>query len=216
MSLVDVTHESLGQLLERDVPEAHVLIAKNSVLGLDAAGIADILGVTTENVEAIEADADYKQIRLLVAAKHNEGTLKTDLTWDALEGKALENLHKRLQLGGGDVETNLRIAVAANRAQRRHLPQNRTLDASRAGERVQLRLTKRIVERLTHNGAERETTQELSVLNGGASNISFETLDEHLGVNRKPRTVANYRIHQAADVIDQGELEHLMDSSAKR
>lgn len=216
MSLVSLTVESLGQMLGREVPEAHLLIAKNSVLGLDSHGIAEILGVELAEVQEIEDDPEYKEVRLIVASRHNDTSITTDLTWDDIESKALQNIAKRIDFEK-DIDTNLKIAAVANRAQRRHTaPTNRILDAGAAGASVKLTLTKRIMERLTSDGGrEVETIQQVSIKGGSASNPSFADIDEHLGVSARARTPAGVSARLPSDTLDPASLTRLMDGSRK-
>lgn len=216
MSLIDLTHESLGRMIGQEIPESYVLIAKNSVMGLAGPAIAELLGVTPEEILEIESDELYRHARLIVAAHYNSDQVEVDLSWDALESKALAKLLKRVDYEQ-DVDTNLRIATMANRAQRRTtLPQNRPLDASRAGETVQLTLTKRVIERFSDRGSEVETTQQLSVRDGGASNLTFEDLDRHLGVSARPRIPANLSFRTSEPNLDARKLEEFMNQSIKK
>lgn len=208
--MIELTTDSLARMLGREIPDAHLLVAKNSVMGLDSHGIADLLGVGVEEVKGIEDDPEFREVRLIVAAKHNEGSIQKDLSWDALEEGALKNLMKRIDYET-DVETNLRIAMIANRAQRRHQsPMNRVLDARDAQGTVQLTLTNRIIERLTNRGPERETTQQLSIKNGSASNPSFSEIDEALGVTARPRIAENISFRTYEPEVDQDSLNQLM------
>lgn len=186
MSLTELTSESLGALFGRAVPDAHVLVAKNSVLGLDSQAIADLLGVDLSEVQELESDPGYKEVRLYIGAKHNESQLETAATWDDLERKSLQNIAKRIDYEK-DIEKNLRVAMVANRAARRvvAVPQNQVLDAGSISRKVDLTLSKRVIERLTNQGPERETTHQVSITGGGASNITFAEVSEHLGIKPK-------------------------------
>jgi len=217
MSLVDITIESLAAQIGKVVPESYLLIAKNAVLGLDAYAIADILGVEVNEVKEIEEDQDYKAVRLIVAATHNQSSVDRDLSWDELERITLQNLVKRASTGNMDTDTNLRIAALANRATRRHLPSNRTLDAGAAGGRVGITLTKRVIEKLTGQGAERITESQVSL--NGTENPSFSEIDSLLGVSNRARTAANlsFKVTEAEpEQFDPNDLDALMEESMKR
>lgn len=215
MALVEHTAESLSKQFGREVPDVHVLIAKNLILGLDSHGISDILGVAVEEVEEILEDHEFKEVRLFLAAHHNQEGVAADLTWDSIEQKALKNIAKRIEFDG-DLETNLKVAALANRAQRRYqAPKNKPLDAGAAGGTVNLTLTRRVVERLTNHTQERETTQQLSIMNGSASNPSFQEVDELLGATRRPRIADNYRIHATPEEFTMEDLEREMSRGAK-
>lgn len=192
MSIASLTVESLGAMLGREVPDAHLLVAKNSVLGLDAPAIAELLGVEVGEVKELEESEDYKEVRLLIAARYNESGVETDLTWDDIENRALKNIAKRIDYEK-DLEKNLRIAAVANRATRRHQsPTNRVLDAAAAGRSVKLTLTNRMIQRLSGGGEiEHSQTQQVSIKGGSASNPTFAEIDEHLGVTARPRIPSN-------------------------
>lgn len=218
MSLIEMTSESLGRQLGREIPDAHVLIAKNSVLGLDDSGIADLLGVTLEEVGSVTTTEEYKEVRLLIAAKYNESQIETEGSWDTLEQKALKNLLSRVDFDK-DVDTNLRIAAIANRATRRlssNLPTNRVLDASATDRRVNLTLSRRIMEKLTATGPERETVESLSITDGRASNISFAEVSQHLGISNRPRIAENVRIRTHEPSLSQDQLLEEMDKSFRK
>lgn len=211
MSLIELTADALGQLLGREIPDAHVLVAKNSVLGLDSQGIADLLGVDLAEVQELEADPHYKEVRLIIAAKQNEAQLETAATWDDIERKSLKNITNRIDYEK-DLEKNLRVAMVANRATRRvAVPRNDPLDASKIADRVNITLSKRVIERLSNSGAERETTQKLSITGGGASNISFAEVSEHLGIG--PRRVP---AGTPTGDVQSEDLLRLMRGSVKR
>lgn len=220
MSLSSINSESLGRVLGRAVEDVHVLIAKNSILGLEAAGIADILGVDVQEVLDIEDDPSYREVRVHIAAQYSSANVETDLTWDDIENRALQNIAKRVDYET-DIETNLRIAAVANRATRRHKsPLNKTLDAGAVGEKVQLTLTKRVIERLSNTGMERETVREISFMNDGISNPTFEDVDKHLGVSSRPRIPSNLSFRTSdpthhAEELDPDALSKLMDSAKK-
>lgn len=221
MSLISITTESLAaQLGKSEIPDSFLLVAKNSVLGLSAQEIADILGVDKTAVEEIEQDEDYRDVRLLVAAHHNESSINRDLSWDELERLALNNLVKRVNSGNLDTDTNLRIAALANRATRRHLPTNHTLDASTSGGRVGITLTKRVIERLTNSGAERETTEQVSFRHGAISNPSFADIDNALGVTNRAKIAGNLSFKvsepEPKEDFDLSDLDALLEESMRK
>jgi hypothetical protein len=223
MSFVELTSESVGHIIGEEVPDAYVLVAKNSVMGLDAFAIADLLGVDESEVRQIQEDEVYKSVRLIIAAKHSESKLETDATWDAIELKTLRLINKRLDITQSlSMEDALRVAAVANRAQRRQeLNKNQPLDAGAAGQRVNLTLTRRIREKLTQEGsAERETTEQISIRDGTMGNPSFADVDKHLGVSTRTRIPSNLSFRTSPPVdsepLDLGELSRLMEQGRKK
>lgn len=186
MSIVTMTADSIGESLGADVPELYVMIAKNSVAGMDSGSMAELLGVPPAEVQEIMNDSLYKSVRLLIATEYASTQVETDLSWDSIENEALRGLNKRVKFEK-DTDTLLRIAAVANKAQRRTSPaKGGILDPANGGTRVPLTLTSRIVHRLSASGAsEIEETRQISVLDGSASNPKFEDIDALLGVSRQ-------------------------------
>lgn len=224
MNFTGITKEFLEGALEREIPDVHMLVAKNSVLGLDSHGIAEILGVDVQEILDIEGDQEYKEVRVHIAAHYNNAQIERDFNWDDVEGKALKILGRKLDGGNVDTETALKMAAVANRATRRHKsPVNRTLDAGGVGQQVKLTLTRRMIERLTSDGgSSRESTQEISITGGDISNPSFADIDQHLGVTARPRIPSNlsFRVSEPAHTPDEGlnlkSLDALMDEHMAR
>ena len=193
MNLMQMTAESLSKSLGETVPDMYVVIAKNSVAGLDSQAIAELLGAETAEVTEIEADQIYKNVRLLIATEYGRGRVDADFSWDALEQSALRNLTKRMHLEA-DPDFNLKVAVMANKAQRRLGDQAKgVLDPSTGGARVPLSLTSRIVKRLNQKTGdmELEETRTISLTDGSAVNPSFEDIDKMFGVSARPAIAEN-------------------------
>ncbi len=217
-----MTSESLTAMLGKPVADAHLIIAKNSVLGLDEGQIADLLGVTVSEVREVQEEELYKEVRVLIAAKYNEQTINTALTWDAIEAQALKNIEKRVSMET-NLETNLKIATLANRAQRRHVNEkNQPLDAGAIGKKVSLTLTRRVRGRLSQQGVAdaREVTEQISIHNGTMENLTFADVDQHLNVTQRVRTPRNLSFRTSDspgfDPVRLEDLDKLMDESMKR
>lgn len=205
MLLLDLTIERVRQELDRPVPELHLAIAKHLVVGMDARGIADVFGVTAEDVREIEEDSDFEEVRLFVAAAYADAQTDSDISWDAVEQQALKNLSLTVS-NNKDPELNLRIAAVANKASRRHRAFTKPLDSSGAGRIVKLTLTERTVRRLEvsdvkviaphANGVEvlpsespanegEAVERELTVeVESSSASPSFAEIDQLLGVSR--------------------------------
>lgn len=208
-----LTTESLTTILGREVQEIYLTLAKSNVYGLDAAAIAETLGVPKDEVEAYMQHADYKDIRLLVGAEHQKSKVETDGNWDGIEQTALTKLAKRVTIES-DPELLLKIAAVANKAQRRTNPtkEQGPLDAGGAAQKVSLTLTKRYTEKLLEgNVMERSETQQISVLDGSAVNPSFDEVQgalRHAAATsgRLPESRAE-RAQSLADSIAKGLLD---------
>lgn len=188
MAMGDLNVESLTRILGKEVPEIHVVVAKNLTLGLDEEAVAQILGVSVEEIRELLTDDTYKEVRTLVGAEHAKTLSQKDMSWDEIESAALENLMPRVK-NTKDTEVLLKIAAVANRAQRRTpSSQSGVLDPSQAGARVPLTLTRRFIERLNGAGqvSEREEVQQISVTNGTAVNPSFNDINALLNVQDHP------------------------------
>lgn len=193
MNMMVMTADSLSKQVNAPVPEIYVTIAKNSIVGLDSASIAELLGCERTEVDQVLDDQVYKDIRLLMAAEYARGKIDADFSWDSLEQQALKNLSKRMHLEQ-DPDFNLRVAVMANKAQRRMTDSGpKVLDPSQGGARVPLNLTSRIVKRLNAKtgDASIEVTRSVSVTDGTAVNPTFEDIDHMFGVSARPMVVEN-------------------------
>lgn len=208
MSIMTMNADSLSATLETAVPEMYVIIAKNSVTGMSAEGIGDLLGVTTQEIQEIQTDEVYKNVRLLLASEYARSVVETDFTWDAIEEQALQNLAKRVPFEK-DTDTLLRIAAVANKAQRRSSPmKDRVLDPALGGTRIALNLTSRIVKKLNANGSQSvEETRQISVTDGTATNPSFEDIDALLNVTRRPQVASMMKIQTHEPDFDLDDLE---------
>ena len=197
MNMMTLNAESISKSVGEPVEELHVLIAKNDIAGLAAEQIAELFGVSKEEIDEIQALAIYRDIRLLLGAEHAKSLVETDFSWDALESIALKNLMQRAPMER-DIETNLRIAALANKAQRRLAPQqNKILDPSQGAARVPLQLTSRIVKKLNNQTGEMsiEETKQISISDGTAKNPTFEDIDKILGVSVRPKIPSKMAIH---------------------
>jgi len=182
MSMMTVSVESLREQTGLEIEDLHVLVAKNSVAGLDAEDIATILGVTVNEVIELQATAEYKSARLLLGTEYSRQQRETDFSWDDIESTALQSLSKRVKLER-DTDMLLRIATLANKAQRRTpVSKGNVLDPARGGQQVRLNLTQRITEKLA-NGTQRTVEKHVSVLDGSAVNPKFDDIDALFGVS---------------------------------
>ena len=171
-----ITLESLKNILGREVGEIYLTVAKSHVYGLDSGTIAETLGVEKVEIDSLMQSEDYKDVRLLVGAEHQKEKVDRDSGWDGLENAALKKLQRRVTIET-DTEILLKVAAAANRAQRRTNPsaEMSPLDAGSANQRIPLTLTRRYTEKLTQGQVvERTHTQQISVLDGSAVNPSFD------------------------------------------
>jgi hypothetical protein len=210
MSMMDLTVASLSKSVEQQVPELYVIIAKNSVVGLDAGQIADLLGVSRAEIEEVYGDELYKNVRLLIASEYAKESVEADFSWDGIETAALKKLVSRVPLTN-DTDQLLRIAAVANKAQRRHRDMGpKVLDPQTAGARVALNLTDRIVRKLSSNGDILEARERrLSVTDGSATNPTFAEVDQLLGVSQKPHINTEYRVKTSGPDFTEEDLRGL-------
>lgn len=188
MSLAALTIDSIQRILGKPTEEMYLIVAKNSVLGLESEQIAQILGVTRQEIDDLQLNQDYRDVRLLVGAEYAKTLSEKDMSWDGIEAQALENLAKRVP-NERDTDTLLRIAAVANKAQRRQSRTEQVLDPAMASTRVPLTLTRRFTERINNStgSIERTETQQISLMNGSAVNPTFGDIDSLLGVSARPR-----------------------------
>lgn len=184
MSLMTLNPAELSRQCGEPVSEIYVVIAKHEVLDMDAKTIADLLGVTQEEIEKLQTEPLYQKVLMLLRAAQSRNRVDSELGWDELESIAVSKLLERVPLER-DGDFLLKVATLANRATRRMKPQGH-LDPLTAGVRVPLTLTARSVRRLHGNGTQ-ELVEERSVsLNGGHTNPTFADVDALLQVSQRP------------------------------
>lgn len=210
MSLMEITAETLTQDLGQPVPDMYVVIAKHSVMDMSADDIARVLGCQTHDVQEVESNELYKQVRTIIGAIYSQTTLDTGFTWDAVEASALTNLMKRVP-HEKDTDVLLRIAAVANKAQRRTPRNPEVLDPSKAGRTV-ITLTQRLVNRITRGGTEIAEERQLSISDGSMTNPSFDDIDSMLNVSGRPILPHNIEIKTAMASPNLDDLTREMKS----
>lgn len=184
MSLMTLNPAELSRQCGEPVAEIYVVIAKHEVLDMDAKTIAELLGVTTPEIEQLQQDALYQKVLMLIRAASSRNKVDSELGWDELEAIAVSKLLERVPLER-DGEFLLKVAAMANRATRRMKPSG-PLDPMAAGVRVPLTLTARSVRRLHGNGTQELIEERQVSLNGGHTNPSFADVDALLQVSQRP------------------------------
>lgn len=181
-SLASMNSTTLKQMIGREVSDAVVLIAKNMILGSNPEMIREVLGCSRAEIDELMESQDYKDVHLLMAAHYNSDSIGVDLSYDELEARALSGLMKRVE-SVKDTDQLIRIAQMANRAVRRQKPMQGELNPALAQGRVNLTLTRRMVEKLQSAGgpAQIETTEQISI-HGAHTNPTFEEVDKFFGV----------------------------------
>lgn len=221
MSMAELTAPRLGEIIGQTIPELFVIIAKNDVSEMDDESLAMLLGASTEEIKDIKQDELYKQVRLLVASEYMKGLTERDQGWDDIERAAIATLSQRLK-HDRDPEFNLRVAAVANKAVRRVAPSGpKVLDPAAQQTRIPLTLTRRIVQKISNDGASIEETREISVLDGSAVTPDFKEIDKMLGVSQQPMAKAldempEITTRQATQESDDDEMQQLRDALMNR
>lgn len=194
MNLANVNAESLSRSLEVEVPEMYVVLAKHSVMGVEAESMCEILGVTIAELHEAESDETYKMVRTQIGAIYAANQATRTFGWDGIEETALQKLAERLPFEK-DSDFLLKVAAVANKAQRRGREESNVLDPSKAG-RTAVTITQRMVQRLQGGREERIIERELSISDGSMSRVSFDEVDDLLNVSQRTRV----------EVLDQSDL----------
>lgn len=182
MNLANVTAASLGKQIGKEVPEVAVIIAKHAVAGLDSQALADLIGVDASEIQALEDDPVYQEVRGIIGALMAEATADQGLIWDAIEDIAGRRLLERIERET-DPEFLLKAAATANRMTRRNDKSN-VLEPGLTGRAVAIKLTRRMVERITGDGTRIEAVEEkLSIHDGSMTNPHFDEVNQFLGLN---------------------------------
>lgn len=215
---IALTKDALQKILNREVEEIHLTVAKSIVMGMDLDSIASALGVEKTELDTLIEDPLYKDVRLLVGAEYQTAKVERDSGWDGIEHAALKRLGTRVEREQ-DTDTLLRIAAVANRATRRSAPpKEAVLDPAQVGHRVPLTLTRRYTEKLNGAGqtVERSETQQISVLNGSAVNPTFKEVNELLRPKAEPRTqetVIARSQNEEEETFDLEALKRMVESN---
>ena len=182
MNLANVNHETLSTQLNKPVSEVMVVVAKHRAAGIGLDSLAEMIGCTEADLEELESDPVYAEVRGIVGALTASVTADQALLWDSIEQRAASRLMQRVEQER-DTDTLLRIAAVANRATRRSsVSKGGTLDPGVQGRKVAIQLTRRMVERLTGDGATVRASEESVSITGGLSNPQFEEVNDLLGL----------------------------------
>lgn len=217
MSVMQITAESLSREFNREVPQMYVIIAKHSILGMDSEEIRNILGCSLQDVQEVENDSLYKEVRIYVGAIHAQDAADTASGWDHIENEAIKQLSKRIAHARDD-DFLLRVAAVANKAQRRQSAKDEgVLDPGKRQGRAAITLTQRLIQRLNRNGQE-ELIQErqVSISDGSVKHPTFDEVDDLLSVSRIPTLPKKFEIQAHAAEPTFEELDRLMQEQENR
>lgn len=133
-------------------------IANMNLSGMPVNAIAKVMGVTAAAISQITTRDDYKNVQTEVFESSFQRQKEIDEGWDKLEHKAIKGITDNMKWNL-DPEFALRVAVVANKAQRRGSANsgNQPLSAD-VGQRVNIQLSKIYVNQITV-GAEGEQQQ---------------------------------------------------------
>lgn len=207
MNLAGITHETLSRQLGKEIPEVYVVVAKHRAAGMDPESIADIIGCDAGDVEEVERDSIYKEVRQAIGVVAAMMRADQGPIWDSIEDTAARRLLERVETIR-DTEELLRVAATANRMTRRNSPDNGVLDPARGIGKAAVTLTSRMVQRITQAG-HREVMEEktLSIHDGSMSNPSFDEVDKLLAV-REALTPKAVPMQEGATLLDHLDKTH--------
>lgn len=182
MNLAGINHQSLSTQLDKPVTEVMVVVAKHRVAGVGLESLAETIGCAVADLEELESDPVYIEVRGVIGALTASANADQGLLWDSIEQVAAKKLLARTETER-DTDTLLRIAATANRMTRRVTSARQPLDPGVQGRKVSIQLTRRMVERLTSDGASvRASEDSVSIHGGSMSNPDFEEVNQLLGL----------------------------------
>jgi hypothetical protein len=172
-----------ARALGQSVTDIELMIVKHLVVGIPEESVAELLDVGVGEIQEIMSADKMQELKQILAAEYARGQIETDLSYDSLEELALKNLIGEIQRNR-DPDLNIKVAALANKATRRIQSGRRILDpAGAAGTRVQLTLTKRVIEQFTRKTTEghEEIAREFRITQT-SEKPSFDDIDSLLGV----------------------------------
>lgn len=205
MSLMQITSKTLTQDLNVEVPEIYVVVAKHQVLGMDNESICEVLNCTKAELQEVEDDSVFKQVRMIVGAAQAQARVNQTLGWDSIEETAIQKLAERLPYEK-DSEFLLRVAATANKAMRRQGTNHNVLDPTRQNGRTAITLTERLIQKMTNGGGEVVQERQLSIRDGSMKNPSFDEIDGFLSVSR-PVSISTRSAGPTLDDLDRDMQE---------
>lgn len=168
-----ITIEECESEQGRTIPQLEYDIARSLVSGMAPEIIAEAYGFEVAELTELIASEEFNGLRGIIAARHHELSLGTDDALDALENTAAKNLLDITRLHKSDGEFNLKVLAVANKAQRRNRRSTSVaLDPAAGRNRVSLKLSQRVIDRI--NGVETERSIEMVDTN---ANDFFERLE---------------------------------------
>jgi hypothetical protein len=183
MNLANVNHDTLSTQLSKPVSEVMVVVAKHRVAGVSCESIAEMIGCDPHEIEALESEPLYAEVRGIIGALATASTADQPFIWDSIETIAGRRLMDRIEREN-DPEFLLRAAATANRMIRRNgSTLGQPLEPSAAGRSVAVKLTRRMVEKFTQDGTRMVATEEqLSIHDGSMVNPQFSEVNDLLGL----------------------------------
>lgn len=177
--------DALSEMLDQEVPDSYVVIAKHDVLGFPTDQIAEILGVDSSDVAEVQDDSHYKAVRAIISLKQSEQDIGLTHGWDDVESIAVNKLLQRLPYEN-DSDMLLRTAAVANKAARKKENPNRVLDPRESNGQTAITLTQRLVTSMSNRG-ETKTIEErkISIKDGSMSRPDFSQVNDMLHVQNK-------------------------------
>jgi len=161
-----------GVMIPAAVVAEYGKIATYQGYGVSDSSIMDSLGIDSAVYLAILEDPAFKEILARSTSAIVGQAVETDASWDSLENQAVQKLDTYLKMSS-DPEFNLKVAVLANKAQRRTRG-NVPLDPGSSGSRAVITLSQRMIQKL---GASKQEEQRLEIprVNGAEPERQVET-----------------------------------------
>lgn len=160
-----VTLEEAEAELQTPVAQIHFDIARSLVVGMSPETVAEAYGFETAEVVEVTTEESFVRLRQFIAYKYHELSMDTDDALDTLENLSARNLVETVKMSR-DPDFNLRVLAVANKAQRRNRRSAaQVLNPDNAGQRVVLRMSKRILDKMNGDRVVEETVEAKTELN---------------------------------------------------
>lgn len=133
MATLDQLKALAEEQLGFEVEDTDILISSYMCHGMSQSEICDTLGVESGELKALVESEDFQSIRQVVQLEIARGKVDIDGGWDSAERAAIHSVNEYIDANPLDIDTALKIASVANKAERRGEKANQAIGGQQGG-----------------------------------------------------------------------------------